>query len=82
MAHRIARWLRDEEANNGRFTRFTGLLLRVQCFAIRSGAFESTCLSPRACLRCPCCVGFDPAFSHQLELDHGVMTVYHELDPS
>jgi Catalytic LigB subunit of aromatic ring-opening dioxygenase len=26
--------------------------------------------------------GFDPAFSHQLELDHGVMTVYHELDPS
>jgi hypothetical protein len=26
--------------------------------------------------------GFDPAFSHQLELDHGVMTVYHELDES
>jgi len=26
--------------------------------------------------------GFDPAFSHLLELDHGVMTVYHELDPS
>ena len=25
--------------------------------------------------------GFDPAFSYQLELDHGVMTVYHELDP-
>jgi hypothetical protein len=25
--------------------------------------------------------GFDPAFSHQLELDHGVMAVYHELDP-
>src|SRR3954452_6698578 len=25
--------------------------------------------------------GFDPAFSHLLELDHGVMTVYHELDP-
>jgi hypothetical protein len=25
--------------------------------------------------------GFDPAFSQQLELDHGVMTVYHELDP-
>jgi hypothetical protein len=25
--------------------------------------------------------GFDPAFSHQLELDHGVMTVYHELSP-
>jgi hypothetical protein len=25
--------------------------------------------------------GFDPAFSHQLELDHGVMTVYHELHP-
>lgn len=25
--------------------------------------------------------GFDPAISHQLELDHGVMTVYHELDP-
>jgi Catalytic LigB subunit of aromatic ring-opening dioxygenase len=25
--------------------------------------------------------GFDPGFSHQLELDHGVMTVYHELDP-
>jgi aromatic ring-opening dioxygenase catalytic subunit (LigB family) len=25
--------------------------------------------------------GFDPAFSHQLELDHGVMTVYHELGP-
>jgi hypothetical protein len=25
--------------------------------------------------------GFDPAFSHQLELDHGVVTVYHELDP-
>jgi hypothetical protein len=25
--------------------------------------------------------GFDPAFSHRLELDHGVMTVYHELDP-
>jgi hypothetical protein len=24
--------------------------------------------------------GFDPAFSHQLELDHGIMTVYHELD--
>jgi Catalytic LigB subunit of aromatic ring-opening dioxygenase len=24
--------------------------------------------------------GFDPAFSHQLELDHGVMTVYYELD--
>jgi hypothetical protein len=27
------------------------------------------------------CAGFDPAFSHLLELDHGVMTVYHELDP-
>src|SRR5437763_16216260 len=26
--------------------------------------------------------GFDPAFSHLLELDHGLMTVYHELDPS
>jgi hypothetical protein len=26
--------------------------------------------------------GFDPAFSHLLELDHGVMTVYHELDPA
>src|SRR5215217_9060611 len=26
--------------------------------------------------------GFDPAFSHLLELDHGVMTVYHELDPT
>jgi hypothetical protein len=26
--------------------------------------------------------GFDPAFSHQLELDHGVMTVYHDLDPA
>jgi hypothetical protein len=25
--------------------------------------------------------GFDPAFSHLLELDHGVMTVYHELHP-
>jgi hypothetical protein len=25
--------------------------------------------------------GFDPAFSHQLELDHGIMTVYYELDP-
>jgi aromatic ring-opening dioxygenase catalytic subunit (LigB family) len=25
--------------------------------------------------------GFDPAFSHLLELDHGVMTVYNELDP-
>jgi hypothetical protein len=25
--------------------------------------------------------GFDPAFSHLLELDHGVMTVYYELDP-
>jgi hypothetical protein len=25
---------------------------------------------------------FDPAFSHLLELDHGVMTVYHELDPT
>ena len=25
--------------------------------------------------------GFDPAFSHLLELDDGVMTVYHELDP-
>jgi hypothetical protein len=25
--------------------------------------------------------GFDPAFSHQLELDHGIMTVYAELDP-
>lgn len=25
--------------------------------------------------------GFDPAFSHLLELDHGVMTVYHGLDP-
>ncbi|MDN5857623.1 MAG: hypothetical protein L0H84_03285 [Pseudonocardia sp.] len=24
--------------------------------------------------------GFDPAFSHRLELDHGIMTVYHELD--
>ena len=24
--------------------------------------------------------GFDPAFSHQLELDHGIMTVYFELD--
>jgi len=24
--------------------------------------------------------GFDPAISHQLELDHGVMTVYYELD--
>lgn len=23
---------------------------------------------------------FDPAFSHQLELDHGIMTVYYELD--
>jgi hypothetical protein len=26
--------------------------------------------------------GFDPAFSHLLELDHGVMTVYHELHPA
>jgi hypothetical protein len=26
--------------------------------------------------------GFDPAFSHLLELDHGVMTVYHELAPT
>jgi hypothetical protein len=26
--------------------------------------------------------GFDPAFSHQLELDHGIMTVYYELDPT
>jgi aromatic ring-opening dioxygenase catalytic subunit (LigB family) len=26
--------------------------------------------------------GFDPAFSHQLELDHGIMTVYYELDHS
>jgi hypothetical protein len=25
--------------------------------------------------------GFDPGFSHLLELDHGVMTVYHELHP-
>ena len=25
--------------------------------------------------------GFDPAFSHLLELDHGIMTVYYELDP-
>ncbi len=25
--------------------------------------------------------GFDPAFSHRLELDHGIMTVYYELDP-
>jgi hypothetical protein len=25
--------------------------------------------------------GFDPAFSYQLEVDHGIMTVYHELDP-
>jgi hypothetical protein len=25
--------------------------------------------------------GFDPAFSHQLELDHGIMTIYYELDP-
>lgn len=24
--------------------------------------------------------GFDPAFSHQLELDHGIVTVYYELD--
>ena len=24
--------------------------------------------------------GFDPAFSHLLELDHGIMTVYYELD--
>jgi Catalytic LigB subunit of aromatic ring-opening dioxygenase len=24
--------------------------------------------------------GFDPAFSHRLELDHGIMTVYYELD--
>ncbi|HEY4631527.1 MAG: hypothetical protein JF630_03195 [Geodermatophilales bacterium] len=24
--------------------------------------------------------GFDPAFSYQLELDHGIMTVYYELD--
>jgi catalytic LigB subunit of aromatic ring-opening dioxygenase len=24
--------------------------------------------------------GFDPGFSHQLELDHGIMTVYYELD--
>ena len=24
--------------------------------------------------------GFDPAFSHQLELDHGIMTVYYELN--
>jgi Catalytic LigB subunit of aromatic ring-opening dioxygenase len=31
--------------------------------------------------RCLLRAGFDPAFSHQLELDHGVMTVYHELDP-
>ena len=25
--------------------------------------------------------GFDPALSEELQLDHGVMTVYHELDP-
>jgi aromatic ring-opening dioxygenase catalytic subunit (LigB family) len=26
--------------------------------------------------------GFDPAFSEELRLDHGVMTVYHQLDPT
>lgn len=25
--------------------------------------------------------GFDPAFSHRLDMDHGIMTVYQELDP-
>lgn len=25
--------------------------------------------------------GFDPAFSHGLDMDHGIMTVVHELDP-
>lgn len=27
-------------------------------------------------------VGFDPAFSHRLDMDHGIMTVYQELDPA
>ena len=26
--------------------------------------------------------GLDPAFSHRLDMDHGIMTVYQELDPS
>ena len=26
--------------------------------------------------------GFDPAFSHELRPDHGIITVYYELDPS
>lgn len=25
--------------------------------------------------------GLDPAFSHRLDMDHGIMTVFHELDP-
>jgi hypothetical protein len=25
--------------------------------------------------------GFEPAFSHELRLDHGIMTVYHSIDP-
>jgi hypothetical protein len=26
--------------------------------------------------------GFEPSFSHELRLDHGVMTVYHSIDPT
>jgi Catalytic LigB subunit of aromatic ring-opening dioxygenase len=26
--------------------------------------------------------GFEPSFSHELRLDHGIMTIYHSIDPS
>ncbi|HEX8930316.1 MAG TPA: hypothetical protein VGA45_15480 [Actinomycetota bacterium] len=26
--------------------------------------------------------GFEPSFSHELRLDHGIMTIYHAIDPS
>jgi hypothetical protein len=26
--------------------------------------------------------GFEPSFSHELRLDHGIMTVYHSIDPT
>jgi hypothetical protein len=26
--------------------------------------------------------GFEPSFSHELRLDHGIMTVYHSIDPN
>jgi hypothetical protein len=35
----------------------------------------------RHVVRCALDAGFDPAFSHLLELDQDAMTVFHELDP-